>query len=185
MGRLKMLSFQQEISLMEFFADSVYVAKLIGFCTEPVCLVMKYYPLGSLDKWCISNRQLVQRSSVVKLAIIGNVAQGISALNARQVAHCDVKSQNILVEQVMKNRFRFLLTDFGISKILTDDYLASEAFQIRNLRGLTVAYAAPEALNRFRQKSVISKPAEEKSADIFSFGVLIYYVFTQCEPWSA
>jgi serine/threonine protein kinase len=81
----------------------------------------------------------------------GDIANGILALHSRHVAHCDLKPQNILVEQE-KTRPWFLLTDFGISKILTDEYLASEAFQIRTIRGLTVAYAAPDVMKRFRQK---------------------------------
>jgi hypothetical protein len=44
--------------------------------------------------------------------------------------------------------FFLLKTDFGISKILTDEYLASQAFQIRNMRGLTISLAAPDALKR-------------------------------------
>jgi serine/threonine protein kinase len=41
-------------------------------------------------------------------------------LHSRQVAHCDLKPEKILVEKV-HSRLRFLLTDFGISKILTED----------------------------------------------------------------
>jgi proprotein convertase subtilisin/kexin type 5 len=181
MGHLNMLSFQQEISLMEFFVDSEYVAKLIGYCKEPVCLLMKYYPLGSLENWTESNKLFVKESRRCKLVICCDIAQGILVLHSRQVAHCDLKPQNILVEK-QRTRPRFLLTDFGISKILTEEYLASEAFEIRNIRGLTVSYAAPDVMIRFRKK-LTGSPKEEKAGDIYSFGVILFFLLTLFDPW--
>jgi serine/threonine protein kinase len=174
-----MLSFQQEISLMEFFADSIGVAKFIGYCTSPACLLMKYYPHGSLDTW-MTHKRIDKRSFAV---ILRDVSRTIHVLHSRQVAHCDLKPQNILVEKI-ENGFNFLLTDFGISKILTAEYLASEAFQIRNLRGLTIPFASPDILIRFRSKNAVSSPIEEKAGDIYSFGALIYNVMVQRQPWS-
>jgi serine/threonine protein kinase len=181
MGRLKMLSFQQEISLMEFFADSEYVAKLIGYCTQPVCLLMKYYELGSLDSWSQKNQRNFS-SLILKLKTAKEIAQGIRVLHEKQVSHCDLKPQNILVHEV-DTKLRFLLTDFGISKILTEEYLASEAFAIRNVRGLTVSYAAPDVFMRFHRK-ILGSPLLEKAGDIYSFGIIIFFVLSQCEPWS-
>jgi hypothetical protein len=181
MTHLSMLSFQQEISLMEFFSDSSYVAKLIGFCKEPVCLIMKYYPLGSLDSWYDKHREVLGQSNKVKMAVCGDIGRGILTLHERHVSHCDLKPQNVLVDKD-ELRPRFVLTDFGISKILTEEYLASEAFQIRNLRGLTVSYAAPDAINRFRKKQA-GTPVQEKLGDIYSLGCVIYFVLTQKVLW--
>jgi proprotein convertase subtilisin/kexin type 5 len=150
MDRLNTLSFQQEISLMEFFSDSEFIAKLIGVCRQPVCLLMKYYPLGSLENWMEKDKSLVSRSKGTKLNIGCDIACGVLVLHSRQVAHCDLKPQNILVEE-KETRPRFLLTDFGISKILTSEYLASEAFQMKNLRGLTLPYAAPDVIECFKK----------------------------------
>jgi serine/threonine protein kinase len=174
-----MLSFQQEISLMEFFSDSKYVAKLIGYCKEPVCLLLKYYPLGSLQNWIENNKQFNKDSKRSKLAICDDISRGVFVLHSKQVAHCDLKLQNILVEE-SEGRPRFLLTDLGISKILTEEYLASEAFQIRNIRGLTVSYAAPDVMIRFRKKH-IGTPSEEKAGDVYSFGVILFYLLTVVE----
>jgi serine/threonine protein kinase len=142
---------------------------------------MKYYPLGSLENWTENNISYVKESRKAKLAICGDIARGIFVLHSRQVAHCDLKPQNVLVEQV-KKRPRFLLTDFGISKILTEEYLASEAFEIRNIRGLTISYAAPDIMKRFRQK-LPGSSKEEKAGDIFSFGVILFFLLTVAEPW--
>jgi serine/threonine protein kinase len=181
MSTLETLAFNQEVSLMEFFADSPFIAKLVGFSKEPVCLIMKLYPFGSLDTWAEKNPEVINGRNSIKIAICKDVADGIAVMHSRQVAHCDLKPQNILVE-VQKDRPHFLLTDFGISKILTDEYLASAAFQIRNLRGLTVSYAAPDALQRFRQKAPC-RAIQEKAGDLYSYACVIYFVLSLVSPW--
>jgi serine/threonine protein kinase len=178
---LQKLAFNQEVSLMQFFADSDYVAKLVGYSTTPLCLVMKYYSLGSLDSWLERDSGSITKK--VMNGIVRDISRGLFVLHQRQVAHCDIKPQNVLVE-MKEEKFRCVLTDFGISKILTNEYLASEAFQIRNLRGLTVPYAAPDALARFRKKNVIGTPEEEKAGDVYSFGIVIYYILTIKNAWN-
>jgi proprotein convertase subtilisin/kexin type 5 len=181
MGRFNMLSFQQEISLMEFFSDSDYIAKLVGFCKEPVCLLMKYYPLGSLDGWVNKHEAYMGKRISATLSICGDIAGGIVVLHSREIAHCDLKPQNVLVEQA-RSKTRFILTDFGISKILTKEYLASEAFQISNTRGLTISYAAPDALVRFKEQKA-GTPDEEKAGDVYSFGFILFFVLNIKKPW--
>jgi eukaryotic-like serine/threonine-protein kinase len=176
---LQQISFKQEIALMEFFSDSDLIAKLVGFCQEPMCLIMTYYRAGSLDKWCLNFHGFVNQSRRAKVAINSDIGRGIFILHERLVAHCDLKPQNVLVDY-RKDRPRFLLTDFGISKILTDQYLASEAFQIRNLRGLTVTYASPEAFSSFKAKR---HSRYEKESDLYSFACIIYFILTLNEPW--
>jgi serine/threonine protein kinase len=175
---LQQLAFNQEVSLMEFFTDSAFIAKLIGYCDEPLSLVMKYYPLGSLDRWFQANHIKIND----KLKILQDVSRGLKVMHERKVAHCDMKPQNILVDN-HAGKVSFVVTDFGVSKILTDEYLASRAFQIRNIRGLTVSYAAPDVLHRFRIKNVITSPYEEMAGDIYSFACLIFFILTGLSPW--
>jgi serine/threonine protein kinase len=184
MSRLSMLSFHQEISLMEFLADCPLVSKLVGYCQDPVCVLMKYYHLGSLDNWVVKNYDIVRRNRRIKCSIISDISQAISFMHQRQIAHCDIKPQNVLVD-ALPDKNRFCLTDFGISKILTQEYLASEAFQIRNVRGLTVSYSAPDVLLRFRQKKAVIDAAAEKSGDVYSLGMIMLFTLTQKEPWTS
>jgi serine/threonine protein kinase len=183
MSNLNQMAFNQEVALMEYLSDSVFIAKLVGYCKEPVCLILKYYPSGSLDNWLVRDKQVVGRHSIIyKFNIFHDVARGVAVMHERQVAHCDLKPQNILVEE-RTDRTYFILTDFGISKVLTEEYLASKAFQIRNLRGLTIAYAAPDALKRFRQKNVFGTPREEKAADTYSLACVFYFALTKLSPF--
>jgi serine/threonine protein kinase len=176
------LAFNQEVSLMEFYAESPFVAKLIGYCKEPLCLIMKYYFLGSLYIWVGENDFKMLNHVRLMLTVCSDIAMGVSLLHNRQIAHCDLKPQNILVDNG-KDRIHFVLTDFGISKILTEEYLASEAFQIKNLRGLTISYAAPDSLLRCKQK-INGSYIEEKAGDVYSFGGLIFFLLMGHHPWA-
>jgi serine/threonine protein kinase len=181
MNEFQKVAFNQELSLMEFFSDTEYVAKLVGYCKEPACLIMKYYSAGSLNAWVSNGKAKMKK---VKMSIVNDIAKGISVLHYRQVAHSDLKPQNVLVDY-RKGRECFVLTDFGISKILTTEYLASKAFQISNVRGLTKAYAAPEVIKRYRRKDLSTNAELEKMADIYSFGVVIFYVLHLKKPWGS
>jgi serine/threonine protein kinase len=164
---------------MEFFIDSPYIAKLVGYCYEPACIVLKYYRAGSLDNWLEKNRA---RETRLRMNVLCDVARGVFILHERQVSHSDLKPQNVLVDD-SGVRMWFVLTDFGISKILTQEYLASEDFRVGNLRGLTVTYAAPEALDRFRRKVVVTAGEQEKCVDVYSFGVFVYFMLMFESPW--
>jgi serine/threonine protein kinase len=39
---------RREAERMQMLSDSPNVVRLVGWCEEPACLVMEYYPLGSL-----------------------------------------------------------------------------------------------------------------------------------------
>jgi serine/threonine protein kinase len=181
--KLSELSFIQEVSLMDFFVRSPYVAKIIGYCNEPRSLLMKFYPGGSLQHWCEKNASLA-KSNKVRVAILSDISRGIAALHSCEVAHCDIKPQNVLVDQ-WDDRMHFVLTDFGISKILTNEYLASEAFKIRNIRGLSMEYASPDVIRRFRDRSSAVSAIVEKATDVYAFSIVICFVLKLERPWNS
>jgi serine/threonine protein kinase len=102
-------------------------------------------------------------------------------MHAHYLAHCDIKSQNVLVE-VSNNVPSCYLTDFGIAQILSEKIIATKAFHVINLRGLSVSYAAPEALNNFRSKKYIR--TDFKKYDIYSLACMTFEVLTKQMPWS-
>jgi len=80
--------------------------------------------------------------------------------------HADIKPSNVMVEQAV-TRLHSKLIDFGLSTLAVVD--ASQ-------RGGTTAWAAPEASMDFS-----SRPCP--SADVFSFGWLMHFVWTGEEPY--
>ena len=77
-----------------------------------------------------------------------------------------------------------LLTDFGISKVLESKTDIVASFEIRNQNGLSLEYAAPELVERFRKRIKIGvTPALIRASDVYAVGALIYEVLVQKSPW--
>lgn len=96
--------------------------------------------------------------------VIQSIAQSLNFLHSRHIAHHDLKPQNILISSLD----RVVLVDFGDSKQLQGP---ADTLPIDEGIGLgTLAYTAPELLSR---KSPDYSPF---SADVYSFGVLLFYL---------
>jgi serine/threonine protein kinase, bacterial len=74
--------------------------------------------------------------------IIGAVADALDYAHQRQLLHRDVKPANILLANMDSDRWRALLSDFGIARRVDDASGLTET----NMAVGTVAYAAPEQL---------------------------------------
>ncbi|KAL5762812.1 hypothetical protein ACOSP7_019076 [Xanthoceras sorbifolium] len=73
-----------------------------------------------------------------------------------QIIHCDIKPQNILLDEYLTAR----ISDFGLAKLL----LADQTRAARTGRRGTIGYFAPEW---FRKASISVK------VDVYSFGVML------------
>jgi serine/threonine protein kinase len=140
-------------------------------------MILKYYPDGSLHEWIHKN----STNKMSKLKIIKEVAQALKTMHPHHLAHCDLKLQNILVE-VISGVPSCFLTDFGITQILSEQIIAARMFNVVNLKGLSIHFAAPEAFANFRTKKY--QGVDFKMYDIYSFGCVVYEVITVKTPWS-
>ncbi|KAI3655723.1 hypothetical protein MP638_006775, partial [Amoeboaphelidium occidentale] len=75
----------------------------------------------------------------------------------------------------------FVITDFGITQVLSESIIAARSFNIIYFRGLAVHFAAPEAFKSFRTNNY--SKISFKMFDVFSFGCLTYEVQTSKMPW--
>ena len=93
------------------------------------------------------------------------VCQALSAVHRAGFIHRDVKARNVMRE---RDTGRIVLMDFGAGRELKQE-LASPVFGLAG----TALYMAPELLE-FQRAS--------NSSDVYSVGVLIYYVLTGAYP---
>lgn len=100
-------------------------------------------------------------------------------MHSHFLAHCDLKTQNILIE-IQNGVPVCCLTDFGITQVLSEEVIATKMFNAVNLRGLSVPYAAPEAFQNFRDKKY--HRADFKKYDIFSYTCVMYELMTGSTP---
>ncbi|TKY68193.1 G-type lectin S-receptor serine/threonine-protein kinase RLK1 [Spatholobus suberectus] len=134
------------------------LVRLLGYCDEGEhrLLVYEYMSNGSLASFLfgISRPHWNQR---VQIAL--GIARGLTYLHeecSTQIIHCDIKPQNILLDELFTPR----IADFGLAKLL----LAEQTRAAKTgLRG-TVGYFAPEW---FRKASITTK------VDVYSFGVVL------------
>ncbi|KAL5577863.1 hypothetical protein UlMin_019562 [Ulmus minor] len=133
------------------------LVKLIGFCNEDQhrLLVYEFMSNGSLASLLFrpSRPSWHQR---MKIAL--DTARGLFYLHEEcrtQIIHCDIKPQNILLD----DSFTARISDFGLAKILKTDQTRT-ATQIRGTKG----YVAPEW---FKNMPVSAK------VDIYSYGIVL------------
>jgi len=133
------------------------LVQLLGFCNEEQhrLLVYEFMSNGSLASFLfgVSRPYWYQR---IQIAL--ETARGLFYLHeecSNQIIHCDIKPQNILLD----DSFTARISDFGLAKLLKTD-------QTRTTTGIrgTKGYVAPEW---FRNMPVTIK------VDVYSFGILL------------
>ncbi|KAK4484684.1 hypothetical protein RD792_007273 [Penstemon davidsonii] len=143
------------------------LVKVITSCSnfDFKALVMEYMPYGNLQKWLYSPNF---RSNIgQRLGIVIDVASALEYLHqgcSFPIAHCDIKPNNILLDNDMIAR----VGDFGISKLLMKD---QEMPQTRTLG--TIGYMAPE----YGSAGLVTT-----MVDVYSFGILLMEMFTRKSP---
>jgi len=124
-----------------------------------ICIIMEYVPNGNL-------RDLIQKSTLsysAKVQALHDIAAGLSHLHSESVIHRDLKPTSVMLDQ--NNHIK--ISNFGVSKL-------KEAAKTTVYHG-EVVWTAPELL--------LNKSYNEK-VDIFSFGMVMYEVYTQQPPFA-
>ncbi|KAI9343984.1 kinase-like domain-containing protein [Obelidium mucronatum] len=96
---------------------------------------------------------------------IHSVLQSLNYLHSNGVVHRDIKPENLLFQSTESQRI--LLTDFGLSKILSPDYIPVCG---------TMSYMAPEVLENQLHTG--------KPSDLWSVGVMAYFLLSGVLPFT-
>ncbi|XP_050371526.1 G-type lectin S-receptor-like serine/threonine-protein kinase LECRK2 [Argentina anserina] len=133
------------------------LVQLLGYCNEGNhrILVYEYMSNGTLATFLFgeSRPNWNQRRQIAL-----GVSKGLLYLHeecSNQVVHCDIKPQNILLD----DSFTARISDFGLAKLLRLDQTRT----ITGIRG-TKGYVAPEW---FKNMPITAK------VDVYSFGILL------------
>ncbi|GLU19431.1 hypothetical protein SLE2022_356830 [Rubroshorea leprosula] len=150
------LEFQAEISAISK-TNHKNLVQLLGFCNEGQhrLLVYEYMSNGSLASYLFGN---LRPSWYQRAQIAFGTARGLVYLHeecSNQIIHCDIKPQNILLDDSLTAR----ISDFGLAKLLK----TGQTRTVTAIRG-TKGYVAPEW---FKNKPVTIK------VDVYSFGILL------------
>jgi serine/threonine-protein kinase len=128
--------------------------------------VMEYIEGDAIDQYCNTRKLPIAE----RLKLFQGVCSAVSYAHQNLIVHRDIKPANVLVSKEGVPR----LLDFGIAKLLAPE-LPQQKTQT-GFRPLTPEYASPE--------QVRGEPITTGS-DIYSLGVLLYWLLTEHRPYSS
>ncbi|MFN8576416.1 MAG: protein kinase [Candidatus Sericytochromatia bacterium] len=129
-------------------------------------IAMEYLP-GDTLKDILEKKRIFKMEEILEIII--QISSGIEHAHSKGVVHRDIKPENIKVLEDDSVK----IMDFGIASI---ENKKTNLTQDGSMLG-TIAYMSPEQL--YSSKTVDSR------ADIFSFGAMLYEVFTGKLPFDA
>ncbi|KAG5178782.1 kinase-like domain-containing protein, partial [Tribonema minus] len=156
--------FKTEAALLSRLRHRNIVAPL-GATIDPVTIVMEYCSRGNL--MILLNDDAVDVTWARKRQMCLDVACGMRYLHTQTpvIIHRDLKSLNVLIDEAWVCK----VTDFGLSRFKA----TSESERMTGQAG-TYHWMSPEVIN--------SQHYTEK-ADVFSFGIIMWEIYTRNIPY--
>ena len=153
--------YQREIAVLSSL-NFPTLLKFIGATEDsPLCIITEYLPKGSLFDDLHKNHQL---NATMRTIAAFDIARGIQYLHSNHIIHRDLKSLNILIDEDLHIR----ICDFGYAR------KDNESSHMTQNVG-TIQWMAPELFNR--------NGFYTSKVDIFSYGILLWELVTQNEPY--
>lgn len=117
-------------------------------------------------EWCDSCLADLEKPVQFNLAVyyIQGIAEGLNYAHQNNIAHFDLKPQNILLKDDIPK-----ITDWGLSRLLTKHGTTT--------LGISLPFAAPEQFStKYGEK--------DAKTDIWQLGILFYHLLTNSVPFS-
>ncbi|XP_008589663.1 PREDICTED: ankyrin repeat and protein kinase domain-containing protein 1, partial [Galeopterus variegatus] len=146
-----------------------HIVSIYGVCKEPLGIVMEFMANGSLEKMLPTHSLCWQ----LKFRIIHETSLAMNFLHSIKppLLHLDLKPGNILLDSNMHVK----ISDFGLSKWM-EQTTRMQYIERSALRG-TLSYIPPEMF-------LESSKAPGPKYDVYSFGIVIWELLTEKEPYS-
>lgn len=142
-------AFIQEVSLLNFFSNNRLFVKLVGYSQNPNTIMMKYYPYGNLEDVLIGRSTYAMWSLDLMIPLFCDIVEALSEMHKNGFVHSDIKPANILLNQdAGDQRFYAVISDFGVTQIVSNKAMLVQAFHVSKLEGASLKYAAPELLHK-------------------------------------
>lgn len=167
--------FENEIKILQTLPVlNTHFVKYLGFQKTDVSyqLIMQLYD-GTLGDLIEKMKKKNEKFTVKQITMAGfHVIQALNVLHSRRLMHRDIKSSNVLFEGSFKklDDINYVLGDFGESKIILPNSKANTVVG-------TSLWIAPEVLTATKLDHY------SFSADIWSFGMLLYEMITLKFPY--
>lgn len=146
--------------------DHPRIVKVHSYYSCPESFTMDYIDGPNLRDWTGAAVELREQ-----IELLRTIADTVQHTHYRGVIHRDIKPENIIM--------KYNSDTSSWDPYLTDYDLAWYSTATQNTRDAmgTVFYAAPEQLAKPN-----SAQSRQRQVDIYSFGQIMYYIFTQSDP---
>jgi serine/threonine protein kinase len=170
--------------LHEFHDEVVTLSKLrhpnivlfMAACAHPpnLCIVTEFLHGGSLFNAVRRRSWRDHMHHPELLSVARDAARGMLYLHDSHVIHRDLKSQNLLLDRPVENGCPILkVADFGLSRDFKSDTDSCEASVAGVMTSETGTY-------RMMAPEIMRHEPYSRSADVYSYGVTLWEMFT-CE----
>ncbi|XP_053309437.1 tyrosine-protein kinase Srms [Spea bombifrons] len=156
--------FEKEISALKNLSHPNLI-QLCAVCSsgEPFFIVMEFMPKGNLNNY-LKSEEGARLNHDDFMHIVCQVADGMVYLETKHLVHRDLATRNVLVGDNLVCK----IADFGLARLLKEDVYSPQGSYT-----VAVKWTAPEALTHSKYST---------KSDVWSFGILIYEVFTLGQP---
>eukprot|EP01130_Rhizamoeba_saxonica_P016297 TRINITY_DN7505_c0_g1_i1.p1 TRINITY_DN7505_c0_g1~~TRINITY_DN7505_c0_g1_i1.p1 ORF type:complete len:1687 (-),score=329.77 TRINITY_DN7505_c0_g1_i1:29-5089(-) len=162
--------FNHEVFIMSKL-DHPCLVKLFGITLNPLAMVLEFCPANSLSYHLYRNHDF-EFSLRYKLKIVLDIARGLDFLHNEitpPIIHRDLRSPNIFMYSVNSiDPIVAKVGDFGLSQ-----HAAPKLSEMLK----TWQWLAPEVIDS-------ADPQYDESSDTYSFGIIVYEVFSRLLPFS-
>ena len=161
-----------------------HLVQFVGAILNTHSLVIDYMERGTLNR--ILQDYSINLSAESLHAFASNIALGLEYLHSKGMTHCDMKSENILVDE----HWVCKISDFGLSEFVKDDMAPTHS---ESLRAITSdrddgeseenvpASSGPKGTLLYQPPEVTLGGEYTQSGDIFAFSLILYEIVTRKE----
>ena len=161
-------SFNTELSVL-LSLNHVNIERLFdGGVTEDKVpfLIVEHIDGMHIDKHCDHHKLNLKQ----RLKIFQKTCAAVAAVHRSLIVHRDIKAGNIMVGKDGEPK----LLDFGLAKLSKNESEKKDKKTTMSAQMMTLAYASPEQINA---ETITT------ASDVYSLGVLLYYLLTGQMPY--
>ena len=155
--------FQSELTLMASL-NHPNIVKFVEVLNDEnlIYIITEFCPRGDLSTYLMTTGALGETQAK---PFIKQILTAVAYIHSRGITHRDLKLENILLDAGLNVK----IGDFGFAKEISGENLLSTQCG-------SPLFTAPEVIS--------NRPYDGKSADMWSFGVIVYALVTGKIPWS-